>query len=870
MGAGLPRAYRLLQRLLPQTLRDTHGADMEETFGLALDRARREGRMAVLRLWLREAWDHARTGVQLRRAAAAGPAKNRRNGDEGRRAFILTTLVDDSRHAVRAIVRQRGFFLLAALTLALGVGATTAMYSALRSVVLNPLPFPAADRLVTLSRTFGDDGAALLGLEPAHVEALRGETGLFDGIEAYSAGAVTFISDDEAERIAAIRITSGVPALMGVAPHLGRNFTPDETAGDGARVALLDHHFWRNRFGSRADVLGQTVQLNGETWTIIGVMPRQAGRPDGSLQPLDVWLPLGDASPFRTTMARLAEGVSVDAATARVDATVRGDGPLGGVARPLLEDGPLHEHLRVLMVAVVLLLLVACVNVSNLLLQRATARGSDSAVRAALGASRGRLFRQFAIESVIVGAAGAALGAVIAHAGLRALHAVRPEQLEALRNVSIDGGVLFFCVAVSGAASVLFGIAPAVLGSRARATAALGRAGRGVLGGSGRARWALVTAEIALCFALLVGAALVTASLRELSARDPGFRDAGLIALEIRLPGWRYTTADLRTEALAQIGNVVSRLPRVEAVSLATSVPPRVSIGRMGHIQVEERREDAPTAFHAVEAEPDYLRTLGVRLVAGRSFNDDDARVDAENVILTESAAARLFPGEAAVGRRFRIEGPPDLIVVGVVSDIRATGLAADAAVPMLYFPLRRPAAQMSLAVRARDIDAQLLVDIRQIVRQTEPHAVIDIATTRELLAASIARERFTTALLSTFAMLALILAAIGLYGVLSQVVVARTREIGLRMALGADASRIGVLVMRSGLLATVSGLAIGGGLAAAGIRVLRSGVFGLTEHQPGAYATAALLLFVIAVLAMMGPAQRAARMDPLRAIGVE
>jgi predicted permease len=872
MSAVTPRGYRLLLHLLPRALREKQGAAMEDTFAQAHQRARRAGRLAVVRFWLREGWDHLRTGVALwRSTAAAGSAATAGSIHAGRRGSALTALGDDLRHALRAAVRQRGFFLLAALTLALGVGATTAMYSALRSVVLDPLALPAADRLVTLWRTFGDDGTARLALQRDHVEALRAEAGLFDGIEAYSGGVITLTGGDEAVRITVMRVTPGLPSLMGIAPQLGRGFAPAEAAGNGARVVLLDYGFWRSRFGGRADVLGETIQLNGEPWTIIGVMPRHALRPDGSPQRLDVWLPLGDDSPFRSTFARLADGVTIEAAAARVDAIVRAGGPLGGVALPLLQEGPLHEHLRVLMVAVVLLLLVACVNVSNLLLQRATARGTDTAVRAALGASRRRLLRQFAFESAILAGAGAVLGAALAHVGLRALLAVRPEQLDALRHVRIDGGVLLFCVTITAAAGLLFGVVPAVLGSGARATAALGRAGRGVLGGSARLRWTLVTAEIALSFALLVGATLVVASLRELSARDPGFRAADLIAVDIRLPAWRYADADTRTAALAGIGDAVGRLRGVDAASLATSVPPRVAIGRMGHIAAEGRaRESSPTAFHAVEAEPDYLRLLGVRLVTGRYFTADDERVDAEPVILSESAAARLFPGEAALGRRFRIEGPPDLTVVGVVGDIRATGLTADVAAPMLYFPLREPAAQMSLAVRARDIDARLLLELRQAVRNAEADAVVDVATAHELFAATIARERFTTTLLSTFAALALILAAIGLYGVLAQVIIARTREIGLRMALGADAVRIGALVMRSGLLATLCGLVAGALLAGAGIRILHSEIFGLAGHQPAAYAAAALLLLVIAITAMLGPAWRAARMDPLRAIAVE
>jgi putative ABC transport system permease protein len=879
-GRG-PALYSLLLRMLPRAFRERHGAAMADTFAALHAEAIRAGRGRVARLWLRELWDVVNTGAVLRWRASwlSGSLKATSHGNSpvtepGRRRTI-GNLSDDARLAWRATTRSRGFFALAALTLALGIGATTAMYSVLKPVVLDPLPFPEAERLVTVWRTWGESGAgsnARLALEPEHVQALRGERDVFDAVEEYRATSATLTGLGEPERINTLKVTRGLPSLMGVQPVLGRVFSAEELRDDGVRVALLSHSFWRARFGGRMDVTGSTLEIDGETWTVIGVMPRVAVRPDGEPQAVHVWLPLADTDPNRLTIARLTAGTSLAAAAARADAIVQrdGDGTLVGSARPVLLAGPLHEHLRLLMIAVLLLLGIACVNVANLLLQRGAARHTETALRAALGAGRLRLVRQFLIESVIVAAVGGLLGAALAYAGLRALLALRPVQLEALHAVHIDARVLLFALGIATAAGVLTGLRPALSGSRVDATAALGRAGRTV-GGTTRFRWTLVTAEVALSFVLLVGAALVVTSLRELAARDPGYRADGLIAVEVRLPSWRYANEPARASAFEQILDGVRRMPSVTSVSLANGMPPRLSGGWFGHVKVEGRpRETHPSRFNSVEADARFLETLGQPLLAGRGFIDGDASSDLLPVILTESAARRLFPGEPATGRRFHFELPPDHTVIGVVRDIRATGLAEGDSEPLGYWPLRNVRAQMTIVVRVHAEDPQVLLDLRQVVRLTEPDAIVDVATARELLGATIARERFTTMLLSTFAALALLLAAVGLYGVLSQMVVGRTHEFGVRMALGADAGRIHALVLRSGLLATLGGLTVGALLAGAGLRVLRSEVYGLAAQQPTAYGLAAAVLLFVALAAMVGPAARAAGLDPMRAIRVD
>lgn len=871
----VPRLYCILLHLLPRWFRGRHSAAMQDAFAALYVEALRAGSRAILALWWREAWDLLRTGLSLR----VGGARRRRAatatlspaGPLSRRRLISAIgMRDDLRHAIRALWRRPAFVALAAGTLALGIGSTTAMYSALKAVVLDPLPFREPDRLVELSRVMGSAQArALLGLRPEHIATLREQRETFEGLENYWGSTATLTGGHEPERVYALAVSEGLPALLGVGPVLGRSFHTDELSGDGARVVMLSHALWRGRFGGAGDVLGRTMHLDGDPWTIIGVMPRTAMHPSGRSTNVDLWLPLPESNPFRTTIARLAPDVTVEMAAARVDAVVRrsGENPLSGTAELVQKPEMLHGHLRMLMIAVVLLLLVACVNVSHLLLQRAAARSRETAVRLALGAAPGRLIRQSLLDAALLALVGGLAGAALAYGVLHVLPTIVPEQLEMLRHVRIDGGVLLFTLAATAVTGILFGVIPAMHATRARATAALGRHGRGAGTGPTRMGWPLVTLEVALSFALLIGAALVLGSLRDLASRDPGYRADELIAIDVRLPAWRYGEEPLRTAAFQRMVDAARRMPSVRSVSLATGVPPQTGGARFGRLQVEGAERDAePSIFHSFEVDSAFFRAVGQPLLAGRAFTAGDAGSGLNPVILAESAAKRLFPGENALGRRFAQEGTRMYTVVGIARDI-LIGLTDDGRVPLAYWPIERVRDRMLLAVRADRQDAAFLLELRGVVRDIEPDAIASVQTVNEMLGGTLARERFTTMLLGAFAAMSLVLAAVGLYGVLSQVVLARTHEIGVRMALGADAPRIRRLVLRSGLAATAVGLLLGGALATAGLRVMRSEVFGLGDARPAAYAAAALVLVGVAVVAMLVPALRAARLDPVRAI---
>jgi predicted permease len=504
--------------------------------------------------------------------------------------------------------------------------------------------------------------------------------------------------------------------------------------------------------------------------------------------------------------------------------------------------------------------------VSSLLLQRAVTRRQDTAVRAALGAGRSRLVRQFLLESLALALAGGTLGIGLAWAAIRAMMALRPADLTALQIVRLDGSVIAVALGVSVVVGIVFGIAPALHGARARATAVLGRAPRAGDGTSARFRWALVSAEVALCFALLVGASLVIGSLRQMASRDPGFRPEGLIVMDVRLPSWRYGNAAARNDLLAGLIERMQQLPAVERVTAATGVPPAAGI-RFGRLEVTGRAPDEEgTLFFGGEVGAGFLDLLGQPIVSGRDFLPEDMQADPVPVVLGEAAARRVFPEGDAVGRTFRMEGR-NHTVIGVARDIRITGLGDDGTTLAGYWPMPGVRSEFNLLLRVGSDDPALPAMLRDMVRAAEPDALVSVARMQELLRSTIARQRFTTSLLTTFALLALLLAAVGLYGVLAHVVSGRTHEIGVRVALGASARRVRMLVLRSGMSATFAGLAAGCGVAVIGLRLLGSELFGLDQNRTGAWLVAAAVVSMVALAASWLPAQRAAGIDPVRAM---
>ncbi len=866
------RLYRVLLRLLPRDFRARQGEAMEQAFVTLRTQARARGRLRVVGLHVSEAWDLLRTGAAMRRRNRQASITTDYGMSSASSPRAASLFLDELRMALRSATRHRAFFAFAAVTFALGVGATTAVFSALKSVVLEPLPFPKPDRLVLVFRTVQNN--ALVTPEPEQIDSLRGLSAVFEDIATFGGSSVFMTGAGDPVRVNVVQMGATLASFLGIRPVLGRTFTPDEQAGEGAHVALLSWELWKGQFGGTPDVTGRTLDLNGEPWTIIGVMPPGLVRPNGAAGRVDLWLPLPSNAKFVLPIARLRPGVSLAAATQAVDALIRRidrESQLGGKVTPAtaLRSGGLHDPLSILMAAVTLLLLIACVNVSNLLLHRAAARQRESAVLAALGATRSRLLRQSLLESLLLALAGGSLGVLLALAAIRAAATLRPARLEALQSVHLDGLVLAFSLLVSVVAGLLFGMLPALRAARSDAAATLARAPREGIAASARFRWTLVGVEVALSFALLVGASLLIRSLVELSSRDPGYQPQGLIDLSVTLPTWRYTQEPARREAFARLADGVRRIPGVQLVSLSTGAPPNAGI-YFANLHLEGRPPATQsTMLYGMNIDPDYLAVIGQPLRAGRGFTRDEMTGKGNSVILGETAAKQLFPDGSALGQRFGFGSTDMYTVVGIVGDAALNGLSEGPAA-IAYWPMTEVYAATHVLVRSNLDAAKLGSALRDAVRAVEPAALIQVNRGTELLGFSLTLQRFTTTLLTAFAALALLLSAIGLYSVLSQLVTGRTHEIGVRVSLGANAGRIRLMVLRSGLGAIAGGLLAGGLMAAAGIRIAGSHMFGLTQLRPSAWLAAGVVLGVVALLAMWWPAERAARTDPILAMRAE
>ena len=879
------RLYRLLLRLLPRVFRERHGQVMEEAFATALAAARRGGRAAVLALWWRETMDMVCTGARLRwgRRRTWTDSPGGGMGRTGGWGSLAGTL-DDLRHALRTLTRRPGFTAFAAFTIGLGVGATTAVYSTMDSVTLRPLRFPGGDRVVTLHARIGSSGF----ITPASEQAEAWREGIADLVEATETveqSGATLTGEGEPRVIQVARIDPSFHDFVAAPPVLGRRFTAEEAA-TGERVVLLGEELWRGLFGGDRAVLGRRVTLDGEGWAVVGIVPRRTLLPNGIPTRIDAWrpFPLDRKDRGSSLVARLREGVTPEQVTERlgvINARLQEEGRSSqsrpGVARPVTEllGRSLRDTLEVLMASVLLLLLIAVVNVANLLLARAAGRRQETAVRAALGASRGRLARQLLVESLLLALAGGVLGIGLAYGAVSVMAAVRPDELQALERVHVDGRVLLFALAVAVATGLAFGIVPAWGGSRAGLREALGSGARTDGGGlpGRRIRWALVAGQVALSFALLTGSALLVDALLRMQRRDPGFRTEGLLVAEVRLPGWKYAEPAEREEVLDRIAARLSALPGVEAVARASGLPPRAGI-LFGQVRVEG---EAPTeethVFHGPGVGADYFRVAGQAIIEGRGFTPEEVRDGADVFVIGEEAARRFFPGRSAVGARVSI-GSPDgsfSTVVGVARDVAVRGLASTDASLQLYAPLEGGWGGRSFLIRTTPEGTPSLQTIRGLILSEEPEAILDqLASADRMFAETLARERFATAVLSLFGTLALALSAIGLYGVVSQVVGQRSREIGIRVSLGAHARDIRRMVVAGGVRATAAGILLGVALAAAAGKLLSSRLFGLEEARPAVYLVAATVLGFTALLASWMPAQRALRVDPCEVLREE
>jgi len=788
----------------------------------------------------------------------------------------------DLAYAVRSMIKNPGVTAVAVLTLALGIGANTAMFSVIYAVLLRPLPFREPDRLVTVWATIPH-----LSIRAAFVEYntfaewWRARSRSFESMAAYTPGSATLTLGAQPQRVKVLRVSASYFSVIGMKPALGRDFLPEEDQPGAARVAMLSDGLWKRSFGSDRGVLGRSITLDKNNYVVVGVLP-----PDFDLASQDVLTPIaqstarGPGQPSVGTYARLKRGVSVQAAQAEIDSLCRGwleqypyPKDWGARVWPLRDFlvRDVRTSILVLEVAVALVLLIACANVANLLLARAGARQREIAVRSALGAGRGRIIRQLLTESALVGMAAAALGLPLAWVSVRVLVAAEVS-LPLLKRVSVNGPVLSFTVAAAMLTTILFGLAPALAAARTGLAENLKEGGRGGGGSVGRSRFraGLVVAEVALALLLVIGATLTVRSLARLQAVDPGFRPEGVITASLTLPDSSYHDSARRAVFFRTLLERIAAIPGVKGAGMVSHLP--FSGSKSGtDIVVEGAPPPAPgerlIAFLRT-SDPEYFRTLRVPLRRGRFFTPRDPS-GPPAAIINETMARRCWPGQDPVGKRFNTGGPGTwLTVVGVIADIRSTSLAEE---PDLEYYLPHamvPMPAMTLVVRSALDPLRLSPAISAAVREQDKDlAVSDVATIEASIARSTSARRFSATLLGGFAVLALVLAAVGIYGVISYSVARRTQEIGVRIALGAARGRIAAMVVGRALLLGAAGVAIGVGGSLAVTRLLGSMLYAVSPTDPLVFAATSVFLLAVSALAAYVPARRAAAVDPMVAL---
>jgi len=807
---------------------------------------------------------------------------------ERSRLPALESLVADVKFGLRLLRRKPGFAAVIILTLALGIGANTAIFSVVNAVLLRPPPFRDPDQLMRLFRVQPDLPRG--PMSPAELLGLHGQQRSFSAVAGYFApsGGLTFIGGERPVQVYGTYVTADFFSVIGTPPLLGRVFRKGEDGPRAERTVVLSNAFWQRHFGGDPEALGRTIRLDDQNHQVIGVMPEGFWFPRGDRA--EVWVPLRLDPPdrigpfFISGIGRLRPGVTPDQAGAELSAIaagVREQFP-GGPDDCTLAPHPLHQHmvastrpvLLLLLGAVAMVLLIACVNVANLMLARAAGRQREMAVRMTLGATRARLVRQLLTESLLLAGLGAAAGLLLARWGLGALRGLLPDSLQMLRDsrIEIDATVLAVTALVAVGSGLLFGLVPALVGSRAELGQVMSEGGRSGMDSSGHRRWRglLVVAELALSLMLLVGAGLLVRSLIKLQSVDPGVQARNVLTMTVSVPDARYPESEQASRFFDRLLARVRALPGVEAAAVSFGLPPDQLI-ISEDFRVEGRPHDplaTEPAASWLSVDRDYFETLGIPLHQGRQFDDRD-NPDAPPVVIIDKAMAdRFFPGEDPIGRQLRTSPQDVATIIGVVGDVKYEGL--DHAEAATMYASRRQQVQwtMSLIVRSHGEPTALVPALRQQIWSVDPDvAPAAIKTMEQLIEEATGQHRFRTTLLALFAGLALVLAAVGIYGVMSYAVAQRTREIGIRSALGAQARDVLKLVIGSGMTLALSGIAIGLAGALAMTRLMTKLLFGVSATDPLTFAGIALLLTAVALLACYVPARRATKVDPAIAL---
>ncbi|HSR53229.1 MAG TPA: ADOP family duplicated permease [Acidobacteriota bacterium] len=773
------------------------------------------------------------------------------------------------RHRLRSLLRRPGLAAATVAMLAIGIGASTAIYSVVYHLVLQPLPVEDPHDLVRIMKTREGMGF-WMALDAEDVRAISQATQIVSMLEFTSEEFVS-LSGDHPQNVLASLVSDNFFSFTGTVPQLGRPFESADWTSAGRPPVILSHQMWSSRFGQSEGVLGQVLELDGNDYEIVGVMPFGFGFPFTNV---DVWTPLdyesGQAPKYLNVLGRLAPGVGKEQAQAEIDGILAG---LSGQEKPWTSrmmtlsemlGKRTEQALWLLLAAVGLVLLIACANAANLIFVHGNSRAGQTAVQQALGAGRGRLIRGILGESLALSVAGGTGGLLLAFWGLDLIRALRPENLSELASVRLDGPILAFCLLLSLGSGLVAGLIPALKLSRADFTGLLRtRSSRHFSAGDLTARRLLVVVEMALCTVLLVGAGLLIRSFDQVSSTDPGYRAEGLLAARLTLPKDRYPEQRQREIFFSELRQRCAALPGVSEAAVGLTLPSQMGVtGGSLQIQGREALESAPS-FAITTAGPDYFRVTGVPLLAGRTF----ASVSEEDVVIVNQAVQRrYFPEDGAVGQKIRLgQDQTWATIIGVAGDVRAFGLRSGDDPVQLYFPLGQFSLTSATLIARSGQDLTALAEsIPGLVTSLDPRLPVqNISTARQTLSGSIARERFSTVLFALFAAAGVALAAIGLYGMLSFLVQERRREFGIRMALGAPRRRILTAVLRGSLLLGGIGLALGLLGSYWFNRLLASQLGAISANDPAALVGAALLLAAITVAASLVPAARATRIDP-------
>jgi putative ABC transport system permease protein len=799
----------------------------------------------------------------------------------------------DFLYAVRRLLKAPGFTLVAVVTLALGIGANSAIFSVVNGVLLKPLPYPEPDRLVGVYHTTDGQRAVMSG--PNFTDVSRAATS-FESAAAISTGRMILTGEGEPTRLAIAEVSASLFSVLRVRPALGRAFNADENTPGRNNLVILSHGLWQQRFGSDPSVIGRRITLDGVSKEVVGVMPAGFSYPSGR----DAWLPVDYDEGFVTkqrgawylsVVARLKPGVTPQQSAAEVEAIGRNlarqypdaNAEIGMTTYPLLEAmvGNIRPSVMILLGAVGFVLLIACTNDANMLLSRAATRETEMAVRTALGAGRARLVRQLLTESVLLSLVGAGFGLLLAVWGVELLTNLKPQGIPRLDNVRIDGVVILFTIAVGVVTGVLFGLVPAFAATRG-VSATLKESGRGAVTSrsAGRVRGALVVTELALAVMLLVGAGLLMRSFIKLQAVDPGFKVDPALTFDLTLPDARYKEMEQQIAFYDQLLPRLRGLPGVQAASAVMGLP-LAGLDFIISFEVAGRPPVPPAQQPSMQvrvATPEYFSTLGIPLKRGRMFTEDDRLPSPKVVLITEAAAKQYFPNEDPIGRTIKLgwgrgPGKPRAggEVVGIVGDIKAEGLD-EPNPPQIYMPLRQwPVSFMTVVLKTSVPPTSLTEAARAQVAAIDPNLPLsNIGTLDAIVAKSISQQRFYMTLLSVFAAVALVLAAIGIFGVLSYAVSQRTREIGIRMALGAQERTVIGLVVRQAMALVAAGVVAGTLLALYLSQTMTKMLFSVRPTDPATFVSVAAVLAGVALLASYLPARRATRVDPIVALRSE